>query len=320
MAGRKYDFIQVKDKFVSALVGILAATIYKSKFIFWLSYPFPESNIYKAVSGAARYPFLYFIRGHFIKYLLYNIILPKADHIFVQSAQMKKDLASKRVPINKMTVVPMGISPDYIVCRSREIDLPVHLPIRAGEKMILYIGSLTKVRKLDFLIRVLAKVIPEFSCVKLCFAGRGEDPSDEQMLKNEALRIDMDRHVVFTGFLSGMEVRRHILNADICVSPFYPTFVLNSTSPTKIIEYMAMGKAVVANDHPEQRRILSESGGGICVPYDEETFALAILDLLNNPEKAERMGANGRDYVLKNRNYKIIADLVEKEYYRITGM
>jgi len=319
MAAEKYDFIQVKDKFISALFGLWGARIYKSKFIFWLSYPFPEANIYKAVSGAARYPLLYFIRGHFIKYLLYNIILPKSDHIFVQSVQMQKDIAAQGIPNDKMTAVPMGISLEETVRQSHPSSSAYDLQLNAGEKMILYVGTLTRVRKLDFLVRVLAEIVPSYGNLKLCFAGCGEDPADERMLRDEALRIGVREHVIFSGFLSSLEVQHYILRADICVSPFYPTFVLNSTSPTKIIEYMALGRAVVANDHPEQRIVLSESGGGICVPYDEKAFAGAILELLHEPDKAVEMGAMGREYVLKNRNYKIIADMLEKEYYRIMG-
>jgi hypothetical protein len=40
---------------------------------------------------------------------------------------------------------------------------------------------------------------------------------------------------------------------------------LNPASPTKLVEYMALGKAVVANDHPDQRMVLEQSGAGICV-------------------------------------------------------
>ncbi len=42
--------------------------------------------------------------------------------------------------------------------------------------------------------------------------------------------------------------------------------ILRAASPTKLVEYMAMGKAVVANDHPEQKRVIEESGAGYCVP------------------------------------------------------
>ena len=100
--------------------------------------------------------------------------------------------------------------------------------------------------------------------------------------------------------------------ADVCASPFHPTPVLRSTSPTKLVEYMALGKAVVANDHPEQRRVIDDSGAGLCVPYEEQAFAAAIVTLLKNPEIARAMGERGRRYAMENRSYTVIADAVEK--------
>ena len=105
--------------------------------------------------------------------------------------------------------------------------------------------------------------------------------------------------------------------ADVCVSPFFPTPVLQSASPTKLVEYLALGKPVVANDHPEQRRVIEESGGGICVPYAETAFASAIVHLLQNPAQAREMGERGRLYVRTHRAYPVIADAVEQRLLAI---
>jgi len=80
-----------------------------------------------------------------------------------------------------------------------------------------------------------------------------------------------------------------------------------------------MGKPVVANDHPEQKLVISESGGGICVPYQEKEFANAIIYLLQNPTLAKTMGEKGRTYVEKKREYSKICDLVENQYDKLIG-
>jgi len=100
----------------------------------------------------------------------------------------------------------------------------------------------------------------------------------------------------------------------VCLSPYYPSFALNSTSPTKLLEYMAMSRPVVANEHPEQSLVLAESGAGICVPWSEQAFAEAIEELLDDPELCRRMGANGHRWVKKNRSSRFLADVVEKRY------
>jgi glycosyltransferase involved in cell wall biosynthesis len=120
--------------------------------------------------------------------------------------------------------------------------------------------------------------------------------------------------VIFTGYLPQREALRYVDAAEVCLSPFFPTPILNSTSPTKLIEYMAMTKPVVANDHPEQRLVISESGGGICVAYEEGKFAEAIVALLRDPELAREMGQKGRQYVAEKRTYSKLADVVEAKY------
>ena len=123
--------------------------------------------------------------------------------------------------------------------------------------------------------------------------------------------------MVFTGQLPHAEALEYVREADVCVSPFYTTPILNSTSPTKLVEYMLMGKAVVANEHPEQQLVIEESGAGYCVAYDEEAFAQAILALLRAPELAREMGERGRRYVLERRSYEVIASQVERQLLHI---
>jgi glycosyltransferase involved in cell wall biosynthesis len=309
-----YDLVLVKDKFVSGVTALIAARVFGVRFLFWLSYPFPESYLIRARDGTARYPFLYRIRGGFFKIALYRALLPAADHIFVQSEQMRRDVAAEGVPVEKMTAVPMGVR----VADAERLQQPAgRQVIPAGEQCFLYLGALTRVRRLDFLVRVLARVRLQIPAAKLYFVGRGDDPNDERLLLEEARRLHVSDALVMVGHLPQPQALRYVQEADLCVSPFYPTPILNSTSPTKLVEYMALAKAVVANDHPEQRLVLEESGGGLCVPWDEEAFAQAIVRLMRAPELAQAMGDRGRRYVVQHRGYSAIADLVEREFLAV---
>ena len=82
---------------------------------------------------------------------------------------------------------------------------------------------------------------------------------------------------------------------------------------------MALRKAVVANDLPEQKLVIEQSGGGICVSYDEKEFARAIVYLIDHPEEAVAMGQRGRAYVEKHRTYTEIAEKVNKKFKEILG-
>ncbi len=313
LKAERYDFIQIKDKYVAALLAIIAAKLYKTKFVYWCSYPFPEASLYEVKVGTARYPIFWYVRGYVLHAILYRIITKFADHIFVQSEQMKRDFVENGVDAHKLSPVPMGFVPqefEAFEANAATTDSNV-------SPSVVYLGTLIRARKLDFVIRAFAQVLEQLPASTLYFVGAGEDPEDEELLRTEAARLNIDHAVFFTGMLPQNEAIAYVKNAGVCVSPFYPTPILNSTSPTKLIEYMALGKAVVANDHPEQRLVLEESQGGICVPWEEGAFAAAIVEVLNNLEKAQKMGESGRKYVNQYRTYSHIADKVEAEYLRI---
>jgi len=310
----RYDAVEVKDKFVAGAIAAIACRIFRTRFIYWLSYPFPEHYLLRAKDSTARFPRLYLLRGLAFKWLLYRWLLRAADHVFVQSEQMRQDIAAEGIPAHKITAVPMGISVEMCAAvkapESRRL-LPERVPC------VLYLGTLNKVRRLDFLVRAFAKVRESVPTAQLYLVGRGEDPEDEAFLKREVMRLNLESCVVFVGQLPQPEALQYVVEADVCASPFYPTPILRSTSPTKLVEYMALGKAVVANDHPEQKRLIEASGGGLCVAYDEQAFADAIATLLQNPKTAQYMGERGRRYAIEHRSYAVIADALERRMQEI---
>jgi glycosyltransferase involved in cell wall biosynthesis len=311
-----YDLIVVKDKFLSGIMGLLGALLYKRRFIYWLSYPFPEMYLERARDGTSAHPWLYWVRGTTFQLLLYRLLLPRAAHVFVQSEQMFRDIESHGIAAAKMTPVPMGIQPHMFSIRTTDAARVRH----AGDgPWIVYIGTLARIRRLEFLLRVLVRVRTVAKTARLILVGRGDDPMDESLLLDEAreLRLDIGTAVELTGQLPRAEALQYVAAADVCVSPVRRSPSLNAGSPTKLIEYMAMGKAVVANDQPEQRSLIEQSGAGYCVPYDEQAFADAILKIAADPVHARQMGQRGRDYVLRHRNYAEIASLVEREMLRL---
>jgi len=183
----------------------------------------------------------------------------------------------------------------------------------------LYLGSLSMGRRLDFLMRVMARVVREMPRATLYLVGKAEEAADEQYLRRDAARLGIESSVVFVGQLPQPQALRYVQESDVCVSPLYPTPVFDVASPTKLIEYMALGKAVVANAQPEQQKLLEESGGGYCVPYEEDAFAAAILTLLRAPDTARLMGERGKRYALQHRNYRTIADGVERTMLQIVA-
>jgi len=304
------DLIQVRDKYFAALVGLFVARIKGIKFVYWCSYPFPEHDLESALieRGVKRY--IYLFRGWFGKLALYHVVLHCSDHVFVQSGQMKRDIAVYGVPEKKMTPVPMGV-PDRIFASPHARQAQ----IQPGQ--IVYIGTLAAVRRMHVLIEAFAEVHARFPDARLVIVGDGDAPWERASLEQLVQQLGLDHVVRFTGFLPMDQAWEIAAAAQFCVSPICPTPVLNAGSPTKLVEYMALGRPVVCNDHPEQSEIIKESGAGLCVPWGVKEFAGAMTWMLEHPEEAEAMGAKGPAWVAAHRTYPIIAENVWRKYLQI---
>ena len=89
-------------------------------------------------------------------------------------------------------------------------------------------------------------------------------------------------------------------------------------SPNKLIDYMMSGKPII-NAVESGNDIVKECGCGITVePENIEEYVNAIERLLKMTEEERKcMGEKGREYVLKNNNYKKLAKLFINEIERV---
>jgi glycosyltransferase involved in cell wall biosynthesis len=75
----------------------------------------------------------------------------------------------------------------------------------------------------------------------------------------------------------------------------HPTF--EDFVPSKMIDFMAVGRPVVLAAAGESARILERSGGGIAVPpEDPRALANAVRWLAGHPAEGDAMGRRGRDF------------------------
>jgi glycosyltransferase involved in cell wall biosynthesis len=75
--------------------------------------------------------------------------------------------------------------------------------------------------------------------------------------------------------------------------------------PTKLFEYMSAGLPVIASNFPLWREIVERNNCGICVdPLSPAALAEAIRWLIQHPDAAREMGANGRRAVRTTYNWE----------------
>ena len=304
----RYDAVVVRDKFLYACVAVWVARRRGVAFVYWLSFPYPEFESLGARTGTARYPWAARLLGVSTAWMLYRWILPRADHALVQSERMADAVAAHGIPRSKLTAVPMGVDAGELP----RIESPA-AGHGVAEPVVAYLGTLSTDRRLDVLVDAFRMLVESGSRAHLLLIGDAERERDRAALEAHVAAAGLAHRVRITGFLPHRAALELAAGADVCVSPIPPSPIFDVGSPTKLIEYLALAKAVVANAHPEQRQVLAACRAGVCVPWGARHFARGLAWLLER-DAAERsaMGARGRAYVLAARTYARIADDVER--------
>jgi glycosyltransferase involved in cell wall biosynthesis len=310
----RYSAIQVRDLALGALVGLVAARILGLPFFYWMSFPLSESwqdmgAGKEASSGTFLQRLSWRVRGSASAWLLYEIVLPRSQHIFVQSEAMKAALVEKGLRSENMTSVPMGV----------EIPNPLPPPCAAksaefrGRRVLVYLGALERVRRPEIMVHAMAEVVTHAPDALLVLVGDSQIGGERLWLEGEIRKLGLEGHVLITGWLPIAKAWEYLSIAKIGLSPFPRTRILEVASPTKVCEYLAHEVPVVANDQPDQAHLVEVTGGGICVPLTPEGFSQGILKLLADPERARAMGKAGRTAIERLRGYQVIgASLAEK--------
>ncbi len=164
-----------------------------------------------------------------------------------------------------------------------------------NKSVLCYIGSLNPQDGVDYLLRSLRYLLFElkrsdFHCVIM---GSGDSLQD---LRDLAEELQLNGTVELTGFVSDEDLQANLAAADICVDPD-PSSPLNDVSTwIKVMEYMASSKPIVSFDLKETR--FSAGEAAIYVePNSEAEFAIALAQLMDQPELQKRMGSYGRHRV-----------------------
>jgi glycosyltransferase involved in cell wall biosynthesis len=307
---KDYDSVLVSDKYLLATVAIVVARLRGLRFLFWLTFPYHEAHLTLGREAPTRNRRLVLLRGIVARDFLYRWILPRCDHVFVQSQRMLDGFSSRGVDPSRMTAIVTGIDLDGIAPRSMAAPAASSHCLTVG-----YLGTLVPERRLEVLIDMLAELRRHGVSARLLLVGDGARPEHRRLLEAHAARLNLSDQIEITGFLPRREALTRIQESDVCISPFYPSTILEVASPTKLVEYLALGIPSVANTHPDQAVILRESRAGVCVPWGARHFARGVRWLATRSlDELNAMACRGREWVSAHRTYARIADSFETGY------
>lgn len=155
---------------------------------------------------------------------------------------------------------------------------------------------------ISHIIEAVARVRTEYSDLKLVFTGAAPPAIQEWIL--EIAGPGGHNWIVFTGFLSRDELIWCYKHARGLLSCRSNSEYANYGFPTKLAEYLASGRPVIATTVGDVNEYLKdEETAYLAEPENTESIATAIRRLLGDPEKADHIGRRGYEVAGKNFGY-----------------
>ena len=136
----------------------------------------------------------------------------------------------------------------------------------------------------------------------------GDHPGYRQALEGRCRELGLEGNVCFLGYRTN--IQNLIAALDVLVLP-------SSNEPfgRVLIEAMAMAKPVIATDQAGPTEIVEEGITGMLVPpRDPRSLATALLELIEDPDRARQMGKAGRERVEQNFSIEQTAKAVQILY------
>ncbi len=243
---------------------------------------------------------------------LEEVNLRHADLIVVVSEPLRESLLARGIEAARILVQPNGVDPERYrpdldgqsVRRRLGLD---------GRTVVGFIGTFGVWHGATVLARAAARLLGLRPEVRFLFVGDGPQRQEAEAI---LVRAGCAPSVVFAGMVPQEDGPAHLAAMDILVAPHVPN--ADGTrffgSPTKLFEYMAMGRGIVASRLEQLGEVLEDGHTAALVPPgDESALAQAILRLVDDPALRARLGAQARRRVLDRHTWDAnVGRLVER--------
>lgn len=221
--------------------------------------------------------------------VLYN----QSVKIVALTEGIRDDICARGWPKSKVELVTCGVDFDKLYP-----DAPGAAFIRdkfswQDKKIVLYFGALGEANNLPVTLRTAQRLQSRQDIVFVLIGDGMKRAETEKVVSEIGLK-----NVLVLPPVPKDDARLYINAADLCLVTLRDIPLFDGAIPTKLIDYMACGKAVLCGVRGEAERIVNDAGAGAMFePDNDRQLSELVMELLGNKTLIEKMGAGGLAYV-----------------------
>ncbi len=300
----RLDIIHVHSPAIMGRVGMHYARLFRLPIVFTYHTLYEQYTHYLPVGQD-------FAKDMTVKYS--SKFCNDCDHVVVPAQDTAEMLNSYDI-ITPVSVIPTGV-PLHKFVHGDGDWLRENYTIPQENKILLFVGRLTKEKNLDFLINTFKRVHEKRPHTTLIITAQGPQ---EHHLKKVADELQLGQDIIFTGAVPYETLVQVYYAADL--------FVFSSLTETQglvLIEAMAAGLPVAAVKASGVQEMVDDGIDGILTGLDMDELAAAILRILDDEKLYQHLSSNAllKAQAMSSQNMalkleEIYEDLLAKKFYR----
>jgi glycosyltransferase involved in cell wall biosynthesis len=278
--------IATSPQLLAGVSGWWLSRVKRVPFILEIRDLWPESLVAVGKSNSVLYPVLSRIAR-----FLYQV----SDHIVVVTSSFKEHLvANWHVPGQKISVIENGV--DTVLFRPQGSS-EIRAALGEEKFVVSYIGTIGNAHGLETVIDAAAQLQQSAPQILFLLVGEG---AEKQRIAALAGQKQLG-NVRFVGQQPREKVPAFIAASDACLVLLKGAEIFRTVLPTKMLEFMACARPVIAGVDGLARNVVEQANAGICIqPQNSSELASAILRLASDRGLCRKYGENGHGHVLQN--------------------
>jgi glycosyltransferase involved in cell wall biosynthesis len=234
-----------------------------------------------------------------------------ATRVFAITEALREEMIRRGVDGEKIQIVPNGVDTNRFTPIAKDDELASQLEV-AGKTVIGYVGSVLDYEGIELMLEAAEVFNRTRADFHVLIVGDG---AELERFQHHVEERELEHVVTFTGRVPHEEVERYYSLIDITPFPRLPLPVCEMVSPLKPFEAMAMGKAVVSSDVAALKEIVTPGVNGyLHEKGSAESLIEQLTRLLDDPEHTRQIGAQAREWVVQNRDWKHLAGIIAETY------
>ncbi|MBZ9611725.1 TIGR04063 family PEP-CTERM/XrtA system glycosyltransferase [Rheinheimera maricola] len=232
---------------------------------------------------------------------LETYVAKKANAITTICEGLRRDLISRGISADKITVVANAVDPEQFQLIS-ERNSPLELQYQLKNKLVLgFLGSFYAYEGLDLLIKALPLIRQKVPSATLLLVGGGPQ---EAALKQLVSQLGLKDAVIMPGRVPHSDVMQYYSLVDLLVYPRKAMRLTELVTPLKPLEAMAQGMRLLASDVGGHLELIEHGKTGWLFQRDNiDDLAEQAVRILKNFSNHDKIIANGLQFIRTERNW-----------------